>query len=345
MKIRPAAAIRLVLSFGISAVLLFLLVRGVDPSSLGTALSEADWRLIAPAVMLYFVGAWLRAMRWGLLLPEHSVGTPTLFRALVVGFTVNNLLPIRMGEVARAYLLARWCRIPYGATLASLVVERVLDGLSLALLLLVGLAFVDRRPDYLVIASVALAGAFTVGAIVLILASWRADAIVSIASFFARPLPPHARELALKLAASFARGLSLVRGRHRLGRMVVLSLVAWCVELSLFLVLMPGFGIPLNPALALLVGSAANFATLVPSSPGYVGTFDGALITVLRDTAGIAAAPATAYAIVVHATLFLPVVVLGTLVLWRSHMTFDQITHAPDHSAGTAEGEWREAAA
>ena len=56
----------------------------------------------------------------------------TLFRALVVGFTVNNLLPLRMGEVARAYLLSRWCRIPYGSTVASLLVERVLDGLSLA---------------------------------------------------------------------------------------------------------------------------------------------------------------------------------------------------------------------
>ena len=72
------------------------------------------------------------------------------------------------------------------------------------------------------------------------------------------------------------------------------------------------------------------------SSPGYVGTFDGALITVLRDTAGIAAGPATAYAIVVHATLFLPVVILGLLVLWRSRMTVAQITHTPEPSTAAA---------
>jgi len=344
VKPSRAAILRLVISFGISAVLLFLLVRSVDPASLGTALSEADWRLIVPAIVLYFAGAWLRSMRWQLLLPEHSVAVSTLFRAMVIGFTVNNLLPIRMGEVARAYLLARWCRIPYGATLASLVVERVLDGLSLAALLLIGLRFVPA-PGYLVVASVLLTALFFAGAVVLVLAAWRADAIVKIADFVSKPLPPRPRELALKLAASFARGLSLVRGRHRLGRMVVLSLLAWTIELSLFLVLMPGFGIPVSPALALLVGSAANFATLVPSSPGYVGTFDGALISVLRDTAGIAAAPATAYAIVVHATLFLPVVVLGTLLLWRSHMTFEQITHAPDSStAKSAQGDWQAAA-
>jgi glycosyltransferase 2 family protein len=345
MKPSRAAVLRLAISFGISAVLVLLLVKSVNPTSLAEAFGEADWRLIVPAIGLYFVGAWLRSMRWQLLLPEHAVAVPTLFRALVVGFTVNNLLPIRMGEVARAYLLGRWCRIPYGATLASLVVERVLDGLSLAALLLVALRFVPAPPGYLEFASVLLAGGFFCGALVLVLAAWRANAIVTIAELVSKPLPERPRALALKLAASFARGLSLVRGRHRLGRMVILSLVAWCVELSVFLVLMPGFGIPGTPPLALLVGSAANFATLVPSSPGYVGTFDGALITVLRDTAGIAAAPATAYAIVVHATLFLPVVVLGTLVLWRSHMTFEQITRAADSSAASpAEGNWQAAA-
>src|SRR5204863_7957219 len=93
--------------------------------------------------------------------------------------------------------------------------------------------------------------------------------------------------------------------------------------------LLVSFRLPGSYPLALLVGSAANCATLVPSSPGYAGTFDGVLTKVLGDVAGIAAGQALAYDVVVHATLFLPVVVVGTLVLWRSHMTFDQITHAP----------------
>src|SRR5204863_4413553 len=128
----------------ISAVFLLLVANSLrgEVDQLSAALASADWRPIVPAVALYFVGVWFRSMRWGLLLPEHSVRTTTLFRSLVVGFTVNNLLPLRMGEVARAYLLARWCRIPYGSTVASLLVERVLDGLSLALLLLVALTLV-----------------------------------------------------------------------------------------------------------------------------------------------------------------------------------------------------------
>jgi uncharacterized membrane protein YbhN (UPF0104 family) len=168
------------------------------------------------------------------------------------------------------------------------------------------------------------------------LAAWRASIIVSIVDRLTRPLPARPHELAVKLATSFARGLSLVRGRGRLLRMVGLSLLAWCSELSLFLVLMPSLGIPASVPVAFLVGTAANFATLVPSAPGYVGTFEAALTTVLRDTAGIENELALAYAFVVHATLFLPVVVLGTLVLWRSHMTFTQITHAPDRTAASS---------
>jgi uncharacterized protein (TIRG00374 family) len=277
-------------------------------------------------------------VRWKLLLPEHSVPMWTLFRALIVGFTVNNLLPFRMGEVARAYLLARWCAVPYGATLASLVVERILDGLSLALLLLVALRVVPVQPDYLVNISLVVAVGFCSGALVMALTAWRASVVVSIVDFLTRPLPTRPRELAVKLATSFARALSLVRGRDRLLRIAGLSLLVWCFELSLFLVMMPSLDIPASLPVAFLVGTAGNFATLVPSAPGYIGPFEAAITRVLTDVTTIDRDLALAYAVVVHATLFLPVVIVGTLVLWRSHMTFTQITHAPDPSAaGSAE--------
>ena len=324
-----ARTLRFFVPFVISAGLLYLVVRSVEgeAADLTAALGAADWRLIVPAIALYFVGVWLRSARWGHLLPAHSVKTSTLFKALVVGFTVNNLLPLRMGEVARAYLLSRWCRIPYGATIASLVVERVLDGLSLAVLLLVSLAFLPA-PGYLLIVGVLAAGGFLAGAALLALAAWRSSALTALAALVARRLPGHVGAVLERLAESFARSLALVHDPALLARLLGLSLLAWCFELGLFFVLLLAFGLPGSYPLALLVGSAANFATLVPSSPGYVGTFDGVLINVLHDAAGIAAGQAAAYDVVVHATLFLPVVLVGTLVLWRSHVTFDQITHA-----------------
>jgi uncharacterized membrane protein YbhN (UPF0104 family) len=308
------------------------------------ALGTADWRLLVPAVGLYFIGSWLRSVRWGLLLPAHGLPTTTLFRALVIGLTVNNLLPLRMGEVARAYLLARWCRVPYGATIASLLIERVLDGLALAVLLLLALALVPA-PGYLLVVGAFAGAGFLGGALVLAVAAWRASALVDLAGWFARRLPARPADVLLRLTASFADALGLVRGGGRIVRLLGLSVLVWCFELGLFFVLLGSFGIPGSYPLALLVGSAANFATLVPSSPGYVGTFDGVLVKVLGDTAAVPAGLATAYAFGVHAALFFPVVILGTLLLWRSHMTFDQITQAPDRTPATSTGsDWQAAA-
>jgi uncharacterized protein (TIRG00374 family) len=333
--------LRFFLPFAISGVLLLLVVRSIAGQSaeLFAALASADWRLIVPAVLLYFVGSFIRSVRWKLLLPEQGVSVATVWRALIVGFTVNNLLPLRMGEVARAYLLARWGRVPYGATIASLIVERVLDGFTLALLLLLALRLVPSPPAYLLPAGVVAGAGFLGCAVLLALAAWKASLITATADWLARFAPERIGHGLQRVAASFARSLALVHGLGRLAPLLGLSLLAWCCELGLFFVLMFGFGLPASYPLALLVGSAANFATLVPSSPGYVGTFDGVLIKVLQDTIGTGAGIATAYAVVVHAALFLPVVVVGTLVLWRSNMTFTQITHAPDRgSASSAEG-------
>jgi uncharacterized protein (TIRG00374 family) len=333
-------ALRFFVPFAISAALLILVIRslGGESSQLTAALSAADWRLFAPAIVLYFIGVWLRSVRWGMLLPGYPVPITTLFQALVVGFTVNNLLPLRMGEVARAILLSRWCRVPYGATVASLVVERVLDGLSLAVLLLIALALVPA-PGYLIVVGVLAAAGFLAGLALLALAAWRSSVMIGVADMIARRLPPRFGGMLRRLAENFAQSLALVHDPVRLVRLLGLSLLAWCFELGLFYVLLIAVGIPASYPLALLVGSAANFATLVPSSPGYVGTFDGVLIGVLRDSSGIAAGLAAAYDVIVHTALFLPVVIVGTLVLWRKHVTFAQITHALDRSAAPSAGE------
>jgi len=333
-------SLRFFAPFVLSLALVVLVVRQVQSeatqvtgselsSQLMTVFANASWWLLVPGIALYFVGVWIRSIRWGMLLPGYNVPTPILFQALVVGFTVNNLLPLRMGELARCYLLARWCSVPYGATVASLVVERVLDGLSLAVLLFVALMLWPTAPGYLRPVEFAAGAGFLAGAIVLALAAWRASLVTSMAGWATTPLPRGIAVRVVSLTENFARSLALVHDPARLLRVLGLSLVAWCIELGLFWVLLIALGLSASYPLALLVGSAANFATLIPSSPGYAGTFDSAVIKILTDSAGVAAVQALAYDVVVHAALWLPVVVVGTLVLWRSHMSFTQITHAP----------------
>jgi len=324
----PRVPWRLLLGFALSAILVVALTRGMDPRALQEALAAADVRVLPGAILLYFVAVWVRSIRWRLLLPPGSASTPVLFRVLIVGFTANNVLPVRMGEVARAYLLARWCGLPYGTTVASLVVERVLDGLALSLFLLASLLFVPA-PGYLLGVGLLVGAGFCAVAALLAFAAWNEAALASCAAWLTRPLPPGARARGSRVVAGFVRGLRLVHGTGLIVRLAALSLLGWLCELSVFLVVMLGFPLPRSLALALLAGSAANFATLVPSSPGYVGTFDGALVRVLHDVANVAPEPALAYAIVVHAALFLPVTLAGAVVLWRSRVSLGQVSRAP----------------
>ena len=215
-SVRELASLSVLFHQPCSAVLLLLVINSMrgEADQLKDALGSADWRLLIPAIALYFLGVLLRSVRWGMLLPEYGLKLWTLFRALVVGFTVNNLLPFRMGEVARAYLLARWGSVPYGATVASLVVERVLDGLSLSLLLLVALWLVPSAPSYLLAVGVIAGCGFFIGLALVALAAWRADALTMFVGFFARRMPPRLGPRLIGAANNFARS-GRRRPRHR----------------------------------------------------------------------------------------------------------------------------------
>lgn len=323
---RGTGWLRMALGFGISAILVAVLVQAADPAKLASTLATAELWPMIPALGLYFVGLWLRSLRWGLLLPPGSVPRGSLFRALAIGFTVNNVLPVRLGELARAYLLARWCGVPYGTTVASVVVERVLDGLTLGGLLLLGLLFV-AAPAYLSAIGLMVGGAFALGAVMLAGAAWHSHLIDSVAQMLTAPLPEAPRRMALRLATSFAHALSLIRGWRLLGQLAALSVAAWLFELAMFWVMMRALPMPRSASSAVVAGAVANFATLIPSSPGYVGTFDGALVRVLMDISSIPTDLATAYAVLVHLVLFVPVTLLGVILLWRDQLSLGQLSH------------------
>jgi glycosyltransferase 2 family protein len=321
-----------VVGLAISVGLLVLLLRGVDPAALGAALGAADLRFLPPAVGLYFGAVGIRSWRWRLLLPPGAAPTGVLYRALLVGFTLNNLLPVRLGEVGRAYLLGRWRGVPYGVTAASLVVERVLDGLALAGLLLASLLVVPA-PGYVLGIGLLVGGLFAVGGAAVLLGATNHAALTGLVTAASGRLPGRLGVAGKSLGLGFVDGLRLIGGGGLLARLAGLSLLCWLCELSLYYVLMFAFPMPRSYGLAVLAGAGANFATLVPSSPGYVGTFDGALTRLLVDTTGTSQEVALAYAVVVHATLFVPVVVAGALVLWRARVSLGQVGRAVGSAA------------
>jgi glycosyltransferase 2 family protein len=139
--------VKLWIGIAISALFLFLLFRKIDFYKLAAAFREMDYRYLAPALFLTFVSYFLRALRWKFLLaPIRPTRLANLFPSTLIGYMANNLLPARLGEFVRAYSLGQKEGIGTGAVFGSLVVDRLCDGFTVLLVLLVTL-FTVRLPE------------------------------------------------------------------------------------------------------------------------------------------------------------------------------------------------------
>ena len=363
------------IGIAVSLLCLYLVFQGIGVEALVDALGQTNFLYVVPALGVYFLGVWLRSLRWRLLLgpalrarpnasrapetqpiapplpgadggdragavsraPTAPPSTGRLFRVLVIGFTVNNLLPARLGEIARAYLLWRGERVEPGATLATIMLERVFDGLTL--LAFAGIAaLLVPFPAGFQQAAWATAVLFLLVVVGLVAFMLWPTPFVALALRVLRLLPPrfaHLEQLGERLVHTFVDGLAVLRQARALASVLALSLIAWLAEATMYYVIMLGFPFPARPEAALLGAAAANIGTMIPSSPGYVGTFDWPLQQVLVEVFAVPRALATSYTLVLHAALVLPVVMLGLFFLWRDRVVTDE---PPDDGAPPTSG-------
>jgi uncharacterized membrane protein YbhN (UPF0104 family) len=336
----------------ISGACLFLLARTVALGELLESLRSANPVVLLPAILVYFLGILVRTLRWRALLGRYSVPVGGLFRTLVIGLMVNDVLPGRLGEVARMFLLARNASVPVGASLASIVVERVLDGLALTALLAVGLVWSLQprlsSPEFAELTALQAAAILWAGSdgwLLKIAAGSAAlfgvaTACLVWAAVFPGPArwlgyrltglgPQGLRERLQRLVDTALSGVGLVARPGTASRVVALSLLAWILEAGMYQVIMVGFQVPGGAPAAFVGMGVANLATLVPSSPGYLGTFDLALQAVL--VGGFAAHPgdAASYTLGVHFILIAPVVAAGLVFLWRENLSLPELHRYP----------------
>lgn len=294
----------------VSAAALWLVLRSVDAEAVASQLERAD---LAPlGLILAVIGTQLllRAARWGILLRTMPGGRPVAMRALVtpllIGYLGNAVLPARLGEPARAYLVARREVLPGPATFGTVVLERVLDTATLGLVALIAAVAIDA-PAWLVQLSAlaALAG----GAVVLALTT-------SVGRFMTRLIVAAERRAPARLIPilQFAKGV--LGGADGSGRRRAIALAAlisgacWFGDATTFWLVGRALGIPLAPGAALLVAAVTVLGTALPSAPGYLGTFELAA-TATAGVVGVGAAAALALAVLAHAMTLLPLALAG----------------------------------
>lgn len=328
---RPRLAshsIKLAASLLVSAILLLLAVRQVDVSQLGQLVRGANYALVAVAVGVYFVDLLLRSARWQVLLTQtRRIPIARLYPVLAIGYMANNLLPGRVGELSRAYLVGRRENVSGSTVLASVVVERLLDGVTVLFLLLGAVAVLPqtRTPDSWVLVVARLAaitfGVAVVGSVALVAAPgfW-------LAGFerIARRFPGRSSDLATRFADRFVAGFTVLGDPALLLRTIVLSLGIWVVGAITYLLVATAFGIGLSLVGAIATICVVNLATAVPQAPAGLGAFEaaaeGALVLL-----GVDSTTAFGTTVVLHAVLFFPVVAVGLACLWRTDLSLGSL--------------------
>jgi uncharacterized protein (TIRG00374 family) len=319
------------IGIGISVLFLYLALRGLGLDDLGEALRQADYWWLIPGVLVYFMGVWVRSWRWHYLLkPLKSISTLKLFPIVTIGYMGNNIYPARAGEILRAVILKRHEEVPISASLATIIVERVFDGvvmLAFIFLNLQELAGLTTESGLVgSIQTVALWGtiAFVGALVVFLLAAMYPQPVERFTGLImGKILPERYQELVMGLVIRFLGGLEALRSPKDVLMVFFTSIIIWLFETAKYWLVMHAFPFEVSFFALMLMNGIVNLATTIPSAPGYVGTFDAPGIAVLTAY-GVDRAVAAAYTLVLHIALWLPITALGVYYFLREGISWTQ---------------------
>ncbi|MCC6188624.1 MAG: flippase-like domain-containing protein [Anaerolineales bacterium] len=319
----------------ISAVLLWLAVRGLKLEEVWQTLRTANYVWLIPGIGIYFVGVWARAWRWHYLLrPLKAISTLKMFPIVTIGYMGNNIYPARAGEVLRAYVLRREEGVPVSASLATILIERIFDGVVMLVFVFFNLGGLARLTGHSGLAgsiqTVALWGTAAFAAalgLFLLAAMFPHQSLGLYRRLVAPRLPGRLRERVSQLVVSFWTGLESLRSPRNILMVFVTSFVIWLLETGKYWFVMHAFdfsGYTGGFFGLMLMNGIVNLATTIPSAPGYVGTFDTPGIAVLTAY-GVAPAVAAGYTLTLHAALWLPITLLGAYYMARAGLRWDKV--------------------
>lgn len=328
----------------LSLLLLWWALKGVSIDEVVAGIRSADLLLLSGSILVALAVFCIRAIRWGILLRPVAGDVPIDPRvgAVFIGFTLNNLLPARIGEIARALSLSRVTGVPAAASFATLVVERILDGIVLAGLMFGAMAtsgfpaVADTQARSWAFLIAVIMGLVAVGLGAAVAAPDRAGRL---AKLLTSPLPTRVREVVIRLLKSFGDGLRVLKTPSLFVTSIALTIFQWMFAAISYFLAFRAFEIDHVPySGAVFLQSLMSFAVAPPSAPGFVGPFEASAKAGLRLWS-VPDAQAMSFAIGYHTAGFLAVNVIGFYYIWKLGLTWKGVRQvAEEGGAGSADG-------
>jgi len=316
---------RTLLGIAISVIFLALALNGLKLDEFWEGVSTANYWWLIPGVGVYFIGVAIRTWRWYYLLrPLKEVSLRTLFPIVCIGYAGNNIYPARAGEVLRAYILKEQEGISVSANLATVVIERIFDGLVMLAFVMITLPFTNFGSDYNAFVLIFSLLFFAALAVFLTLAARPLWAERVIRWGVTRFLPTRLQEKVMEIAVRFLDGVKSLRSGKDVVMIFFTSVIIWLLETLKYWFVMHAFPFEVPFTVLMLMNGVVNLFTSLPGAPGHIGTFDGPGIAVLVAS-GVDQAIATSYTLVLHVALWLPITALGLYYLWRSRLNVRRV--------------------
>jgi len=316
MNRRLTLAIR-ILVIGVIAAALWWFVREMNFAALGRALSSAKvWPLVL-AASLNFVCLWGKAVCWRIMLaPRHKISVARLFRYTIAAFAASAIAPARAGEVLRVWTLKRRDNVPAADTAAVAVAEKLLDGISMLILVAPVPFLLHGLPSWV---SGSIAGCAAVAIALFVALFIAVGRVGETAHDTATPRPWMRRFLA---------GMHVLRSPKRLLGSLVLLILVWSADLGEVMAVLYAVDIHVPVAAGLLILFTLNLTIAIPSTPAQVGALELGALAALK-LLHVGDEPALAFALLYHALQIVPLVIAGLLLELRLVLGRDGEASAP----------------
>lgn len=346
----PKLGWRGALGIVLSVALLVWSLWGIDLAAVSRTLASSNLFLFAASAAVATATFPLRALRWRIILAPIAPGLPfgPLWRSTAIGVMVNNVLPARAGELARAFAISREVpAVPFSASIASLAVDRVFDAVVL-LLLMLGAMLAPGFPGARELGGQPIERWAALGTFVVLGLFAAMYAIVFfpkqlIGAFelFARRVAPRIEERGRGMLLAFASGLSVLRSPRRFLAVFAWTVLHWLVNALAFWLGFLAVGLDVPPGAALFLQGVIGFGVALPSAPGFFGTFELSA-TVGLAVYGVAKQAAVTWAIGFHLLSFVPITAIGAWYFARLGLHFRDIGATGDEASAVAPAASRE---
>ena len=315
----------------ISILFLFIALRGLQIADVWEGIRSADFIWLFPGIIVYFSATWLRGFRWHLFLrPIKKVPVNEIFPIVTIGYMGNNIYPARAGEVLRSVVLKHQHKVPISASLATIIIERVFDGIVMLGFITLSLpqiaTLTGAREFANIIRTVTLWGSvIIIGAfLILLLAAIFPKKTQNILFLIiGKAIPKKWRDQAQSISKRFLEGLRSLSSPIDVIIIFFVSLVIWLLETGSYWFVMQAFPFTVGFSTLILLIGVLNLFTMIPSSPGYIGTFDAPGIAMLTAF-GVNPEISASYILLLHAFLWLPITVVGGLFFAKAGLDWSK---------------------